>query len=509
MSTTVPAGFKVSKTIRDELPEAEREKAAAELWGKSKGVCALCDEPLPADGKGIDVDHRIARAEADGGSTRLSNLYLAHKSCNRSRLNLPFPLAIQIIRFQKWHAGHTRRSFEDVVKKYVPKGNQRVRIVSITDDEIVLAFGQKESRANVYVDPATSTRYFFMNAPVQYVMNDRESQPRVIEADHVRTLAVDFSVHPVHEPSNCRVVPTTGDTAELLQFDGQHKTTAQIVLGRDEVPMKFYYDPSEPMIQELVVQIQQGIKKRPLSTTDTLRKLDDVIQNKVEEYKASHEGRAPTEQELVAAQPKQDQKAFKARLLKNFEWVVMDDDRLKLRDYVSKGKASRDFPLTDTVLVTKLIRPLIAQELLDEPLDDAKQRDTERDAIVSFLNQICDRMLTDTWKPLPSTQSEDLHTSRARTFFYQGAISWWLKEILLPAIQMHKAKAEWERLFLTPFDPDQDERISAYIEALSSWPIWSTSDEDELAAFRSNTLSRVIAQFPDYNQIRLVKDSQN
>jgi hypothetical protein len=488
-SVTVPETYKLPKSIRDELPPKEVLDGAKVLWEKSRGRCALCDQPLPGDGKLVDADHKVARVEGDGGKTELTNLYLAHRSCNRSRKNLPFDLAARVIRFSKLWETQSRPSFADVVKKYVPDGNRRVEVEE-QDGEIVVSFGADKRHATLYLDPATHTKYFFLNAPVAFIQNDEESQPRFIEQDHVRTLAIEFSVRPVHEPSNCRVVGVGNGIAELRQFDGQHKTTAQLVLGRTEVPMKFYYEPNEPMIQELVVQIQQVIKKRPLSTTDTLRKLDDVIQEKVVAYSATHNGRAPTEVELVEAQPKQDQAAFKKRLLSNFALAVLKDEKFELEKYASK-KIDRSKPFTDTVLVNKLITPLIAQELLNEPLDDSRARDIERAAVVSTLNRIAKNMLGANWSPKTDGGDDDLSTYRARQFFYQGAIAWWLNEVLLPAFNANFPKARWKRLFLEELTVEQSEMLDGYIDLLCGWALWSTDDKPTITAFRSNTVKNV------------------
>lgn len=502
----VPEKWKLSKGIRDELPESQRVGAAEHLWQKSAGKCALCGEPLPEDGKNVDTDHTVARAEGEGGKTELANLYLAHRACNRSRQNLSFTLGQSLVKFVRWCSSAPRRSFGEVVMHYVKNGNQRAVVVDRSDSAITLRFGTQERTAPVFVDPATKTPYFFMDVPVAYVKNDDQSQPRYIEHDHVRTLAIDFSVHPVHEPSNCRVVPVGDEgVVDLFQFDGQHKTTAQILLGRTEVPMKFYYDPSPPMIQELVVQIQQGIKKRPLSTTDTLRKLDDVVKDRVEAFKKDH-GRAPTEVELVEAQPKQDQRAFKARLLSNFEFLVMNDDELVLRDFTTT-KANRLKPLTDTVLLKKLIRPLVSQELLNEPLDNAEKRDTERRTAVWILNEVADRMLTGKWEPKAAAEDENIQTRRARNFFYQGAIGWWLGDVLLVVLQYLFPKSAWKRLFQQALTPDQEEKIETFISVLCSWDIWSTESPDDLAALRSNTVSRVSEAFKGYDNTRLIQEA--
>lgn len=500
-SLSVPAEFKLSKAIRDELPENEKADAREKLWAKSGGKCSLCDEALPPDGKLVDIDHMTPRKHGAGGETKLSNLYVAHSSCNRSRKNLPYGLASSVIRFAKWCAAHPRRSFDDVINTYIPGGGMRAKI-HLEEGEVQLDFGSDERRADLYDDPATGTQYFFMNVPVSYIQNDEDTQPRFIEHDHVRTLATDFTERPVHEPSNCRLITIENGLADLRQFDGQHKTTAQVILGRTEIPMKIYLNPDQAMIQELVVQIQQGIKKRPLSTTDTLKKLDDVIQDRVAAYKLEHGGESPSEIELVAAQPLQDQTAFKKRLLSNFEFAVLNDDSLQLRKYIST-KADRNSPLTDRVLVAKIIKPLICQELLDSKLDNSIARETERDAVVQFLNRVTENMLTDKWRPKPRNADEDLATRRARLFFQQGAVSWWLKSIFLPTFQSVFLRQRWKKLFVEPLSDVQQERLDGYLDIVCGWEVWSTTDEKKIAAFRSNTVSNVESAVPEHSNLSL------
>lgn len=504
-TTLMPDGWKLPKRFRDELPPGEVPDAATHLWSKSSGLCALCGDPLPADGKRVDVDHMVAVMEGVGGETRLSNLYLAHAECNRARQNLPFPLAKAVIRFSRWCRGAHHRTFTDVTQKYLTDPGQRVRIVDNSESSITLAFGSDEVSAPVFMDPATSTRYFFMDVPVQFIKNDDQSQPRFIEHDHVRVLASDFYVRPVHEPSNCRLVPVEGtELADLLQFDGQHKATAQIILERKTVPMKFYFDPDESMIQALVVQVQQGIKKRPLSTTDTLRKLDDVLKDLVEDYKKLA-GRAPTEKELVESQPKQFQSETKKRLLANFGYLVEVDGNLALKQYIDV-KAGREIALTDKVFLSKVAAELISQELQTESLEDAVSRETEREQVVWLLNIIAEEMLVDKFKPSAPGQ-EDLQTIRARNFFYQGAIRWWMP-MLLQAVSFAVPKANGG-YFLRPLNDHEQAHVEAVVRSLCSWEAWSTQNEVQVAAMRSNTASKVSEAFSDFTIVRLMNDVRN
>ena len=501
---TVTTPFKVPKNVVDRLPAGEREDAAAHLLNKAAGLCALCDRPLPSDGVGIHVDHRDAVMAKAGGPTRLSNLYLSHDSCNRKKSNLPFDLAQKIVRFEVWCEDQTYVTFPMVAQKYVTSPNLSVK-VERSGSRILVEFGGTTLDAQVFLDPATATEYFFAEIPVQFIQNDDETQPRVIEMDHVRHLTEDFAIHPVHEPSNCRLVSGAHGLGTLLQFDGQHKTTAQIVLGRSAVPVKVYIDPDVVMLNELVVQIQQGIVKRPLSTSDTMRRFGNVIRTKLKAYTVPA-GVPRTEAGFIAAQPLESQKAVTKEFFSALVNAFLEDDSNHLyADFVSPKVPKPLRPMTDRVLVTKLIRPLMSSDLLDENIDmPGYGRDHERANILLVLNELAANMLDDgRWGP----QASKLNKRRAENFFYQGSISWWMPQILIPSIRtaLMIPEGKKNRMFIHKLSDEQDNRLRLLIKTLASWDIWSTEDPVARQAMRSNTPSRVADAFPAYTNIKLIQ----
>jgi hypothetical protein len=501
----MPTGFKLSKSMREKLPEQERAGAETHLWEKSAGICTLCERPLPEDPKQIEPDHRVAEKEGSGGATTLANLYLAHTSCNRRRGNLTFEVAHPIIKFMVWAEHRPAVQFTDVVAQFVKGGNQKAQL-RMEGDDAVLQAGDHTSRCTTTEDPATKTKYFFAEVPITHIRNDDKTQPRWIEPDHVRQLAIDFSKHPVHEPSNCRLVGSDGDVVELLQFDGQHKTTAQILLGRTIVPMKIYVNPDIAMIQELVVQIQQGIKKLPLSTSDTLRKLGDVLRARLETY-ATPPGKFRSEKGFIDAQPLELQKQVKKELFGDLQRAILFDDANTLRDYVSKGQTS-ERPLSDKVAITKLIDPFMCPQLLQDNIDHSSYgRDQERRTIVLILNTIVANILKAKWDG-----GDKADRRRVQNFFYQGSIGWWVNKVLIPAtrICLLVPEEKKERMFLEQLDDEKQARLIKLVETLCSWDIWSTEAPDALKAMRSNTAKSVAEVFTNfngktYNDIMLVK----
>lgn len=506
----MPNGLKLSPNTLRALPTSEKATAAERLWTKSGGLCALCSQPLDSEGALIqdglvEPDHVVPKHSGRGGKDVLANLFLAHRHCNRLRGDKPYELAKRYITFSVWAAQNAPIHFADVLDKYVTRPNQNA-IYHRSGDRIVLDFGAFKSEASIAKDPATIVEYFFVEVPVTHIFDDTPVQPRAIDPAQVEGLAADFVVHPVHEPSNVRMTFVGTTVCKLSQFDGQHKTSAQIVLGRDRVPLKVYIDPPVALLQDLVLSVQDRIRKLRLSTSDTLTKLGDVIKARLELYKAP-EGGSRSEKAFVESRPVSERRSYKTDYLRELDRIILTDETNRMRLYAAP-KRTTDKPLTDTVLVNKLIRPLIYSDLLAENMDEPGGRDNERKAILLILNTIVDELLAKGW----AKRATPLDRRRASNFMYQGSIAWWLPQVLLPAIftQLRVKKSDELTRFLKPLSTADEDDIKQLIIALVNWDIWSKDESSvEVAAMRSNTAARVADAFPEKSHHKLLDDARN
>lgn len=486
--------FTLSKSLRGKLPQKERPDADKILLEKSKGLCALCSRPLGPDPDLIQADHRIA-----GGKNTLSNLYLAHKSCNSSRGDLDFEQAKPLVEFKTFAEELGSVTFDNIVDDYIDNGNRQVQF-SIKNDLLTLDLASKKTSLHLYTDPATDTKYCFAEIPVQYILNDREVQPRLIIYPHVRRLALDFHERPVHEPSNCRLVAIGEDIAELRQFDGQHKTTAQVLMGRKMVPMKIYVEPNISMLQSLVVKIQQEIKKQPLTRSDTLAKLGDVIKSLLESY-VEKGGGFRSEKGFIEAQPKDKRAETRKLYFNELARIVYFDEDNELRSWVKPGAPHS--PTTDKVVIDKIIKPLISQSLLELDMEAVGGRDNERRLIILILNTIARKMLPADW----FKDTNELQRTRTQNFFYQGSIGWWMQSILVPTLKyiLYRLKKDMP-LLVDSVTADKEGQIIEAVETLCDWEIWSTEDAEHRKAMRSNTIRNVEEAFKSHTAQKLIEE---
>lgn len=489
--------FKLSRAMVAKLPEEERGDPGASLWQKSGGMCALCGNPLDRASKdSIVPDHRVP--EAKGGATTLANLYLAHRTCNSSRQHLDFVIAQPLAKFQSIASTKGFIDFDAVLDVFVQTPRKAISFEIVCESLAKVGFAGDFLEVPLWRDPATNVQYFFLDVPVSYVLNDKEIQPRRIMPNHVRRLAIDFLERPVHEPGNSRLV-MDGKTAKLLQFDGQHKATAQILIGRKTLQMKVYVEPSIDMLQALVIKIQQEIKKQPLTKSDTLAKINDVMQRYLEAYVAP-KGGVRTEIGLIQSQEKEQQKIVRGLYFDDIMGIVFFDPDNHISSAVRPG--AEDAPTTDKVVIQKLIAPLMHLLPLDVNMDDSSARDVERENILFILNAIAKCMFTPNWnKP-----GSEVQRTRVQNFFYQGSIGWWMNDILIPSLRYVLMRIGDRTPLLTEeLSERQRELILTLVEKMCSWPIWSTKDADLLRAMRSNTVKNVREVFPDYSYEELLK----
>ncbi|MCI1151928.1 MULTISPECIES: HNH endonuclease [Stenotrophomonas maltophilia group] len=489
--------FKLSKTMISKLPVGERLDASAVLWEKSAGMCALCGNPLDLESKdSIVPDHRIP--EAKGGGTTLDNLYLAHRTCNSSRQHLDFEVAQPLAKFQSIASQNGFIDFDGVLDAFVQGPRKSIAYEAVSDDIARIGFGGKFVDVPLWVDPATNVKYFFVDVPTAYILNDRDIQPRKIMPNHVRRLAIDFLERPVHEPGNSRLI-IDGKAGRLLQFDGQHKATAQILVGRKTLQMKVYVQPSIDMLQALVIKIQQEIKKQPLTKSDTLAKINDVMQRYLEAYVAQSGG-VRSEIGLISSQEKEQQKVVKSLYFDDIMGIVFFDPDNNIAKIVRPG--SSDAPTTDKVVIQKLIAPLMYLQPLDVNMDESNARDIERENILFILNAIADSMFTSNW----NKAGGEVQKTIVQNFFYQGSIGWWMNDILVPSLRYVLLRIGDKTPLLTEeLTERQREHILTLVKKMCSWPIWSTKDPEVLRAMRSNTVKNVRDVFPGYSYEVLLK----
>jgi hypothetical protein len=495
MSNNFLPGLAFSKAMKKKLPSGEKvdlDKSMQKLWDKSSAICALCDYPLPTDPKSIEVDHIIP--EADKGPTNLANLQLACKTCNRSKQALPNNVAVPIIKMESWCKKQSNPSFDDVLQKYglTPKN---VKIV-IKNQIPTLHFDSGAiTGSQIGTDLASGIEYFYCEVPTDYIHNDSQVQPRMIQHKHVRKIMRSVGKGPLHEPSNCRAIHQSGDIYKLLQFDGQHKATAQIAMGKNTVQMKIYLGLTVPVANALVITIQKTVKKKALSQSDTMAKLNDVMGEALDNYKVPA-GSERTEKGFIESYPKHEQTTMKNRLFDNLIGIVARSDTNLMYEYYQtsqNGAFDKNVdPVMDSNLMNHIIKPLLHRKPLESDMDDPVVyfRDAERKNIIHVLDAIYTNVIKDNWKNQPASTSTS--EAKVKNFFQQAGLTM-MMSVFKQMIEMKITPTSTGSYFLKDWNNDDVENVGKSIKAIFLNPIWTTKNPVVTALWNSNKGADLIA----------------
>jgi hypothetical protein len=470
-----------------------RDQMWAELETKAGGVCQLCEDPIDIESDDLIVEHKD-----NNGPTNITNLYLAHRKCNSSKRDLPYDQAKLMIRFKKFcDSKDNAIAFDDILEKYVPDNKKPIKIVFDGDYANITFSAERQVRANVMVDPTTQKKYCFAEIPINFISNDNEVQPRKIVSDHVLLMLVDFTKHPVHEPSSCRINLDANNVGKLLQFDGQHKTTAQILLNRKAVPMKIYFSPDVAEVRQLVLSIQNRIKKMPLGPAIHLTKLSAVFQEKLESLGQTSENNF-VNSVLTRERMKAKQELF-ASLYEN----IKDNTNNKLKQYIQpEGTRSGKYPLSMNLVVNKILKNLVCQQLQTVDMGGPEDcRKHEKENVTYILNVIAEELLENGKWPLDDGNAEPtIEYLKAKRIFKSGAVQYWVT-ILRKAItnRLNLLETEDEIKFLCRvLTPEQKTLVKNVVMRLINHPIWTADDgsiDSKLNENKKETAQKLFAQF--------------
>lgn len=419
----------------------------------------------------LEADHDEPGHE--GGPTSRTNLNLAHAACNRFKRNAPSVDVRPFLRLRT-HIGHRGGlvQYGDCIPHFgiAPEPS----VLSVAGDVASLEFpdGSKgTSRIFNEVNSSGDFKYVFVEAPRSAIFNDEDCQPRTVKLDQLWKIFTDLHSNPLHEPPSCRWIDGPKGTGSLWMFDGQHKTLATWLLGRDRVVVKVYLNLTKQATIELVNSIQAKIPKLPLSTFELASKMDQEIRGKFEAYHAEKESGA-TESGFIDWLPQPERDRGRQGLRLALTNGVVDSEELTFLRHVQRaGAAKNTGVMTENVFKTKLLDPLLHRAPLVEPLDVAELlRTRERNNVVRVLNTLDELVFTEADADTESSRE------RRKRMAYQSALAY-TSTLVRRTFAFVLATDEGRELL--DKEPEEQDwgRIADAIRRISEHPIW-TADPD-------------------------------
>lgn len=264
-----------------QVSSEEKAKILEANRREGKVRCFVDDAPLE-DTTVIEFHH--IRPYSEEGPTEISNIAPVCREHHKRIRTLSLTEFRDQIELEEFFKGGQQRWLDDLLEAKLGKtGFGHGLTCEKTDDNqprISLYFGDESKKSYPYqICPATGLEYFYAVLPARYIRNDKELQPRPLEPARLWELYRHLLLNTQLAPAVCRL-----SGQQILLFDGQHKSAAQVWAGRMNVDCKIYLNPDIKKLKETNLIAHDKLRQMPFYTSTLIEKYSDIFKEEWQAY---------------------------------------------------------------------------------------------------------------------------------------------------------------------------------------------------------------------------------
>lgn len=434
--------------------------------------CFVNDHPIENE---KDIEYHHIRPWSYKQETNIDNLAPVCKDHHRRIGVLSIEEYRSKLELEEFFIAKEPKRLNNILEKKVGLGNfGKILNFEIKDSKLLLYFFEKiePEKFQLYICPATGFRYFYITLPIQYLTNDEKLQPRPIEPKRMWDLYVHLNTHTQLSPAICRLVGKN-----ILLFDGQHKSAAQIWAGRKEIECKIYIEPDEKILKETNLSAHDKLRQMNFFTSVLISKWADIFKDEWSEF-IDTKG-LKSEKEFVGFLiSKGKRKADAINMLKSHIYEsVLDDKSNKINEFITEKNRARKTPLTINSLKLTIFKYFVAAPPLTLEIEESDElREFERQNIVKLLNQLSEITLENSWNP---ERKDNLHKKTIR-IYKAGSMKAWskmLRDIIAVVLNIYDGDKK-NIIFLRKISDEEWKLIKGRIEKLFNHKIWIDPKEE-------------------------------
>lgn len=483
------------------LSAGDRDALVNTLHASQHGNCFICQKPidLQIHARSVDIDH--VEPLKVGGADRPTNFALTHASCNRSKQASDLRVARVLATFERIRlqaAGSSRGpDLSDVLAHF--GGAQHDLAFTLEGDMVKYSLSEVGDVAvrtvDLHIDKLSGLAYFFAKLPIAYLHHDDRVNPRSIGGS-LGGLVEEF--HRGRPQLHVALAWVSGtDHAKVKVFDGQHKTTAQVLLGTDALPVRVFVDPNPDVL--LTTNTNAGTALRQVAFDKSVqRRLGRTLfTDRIERYRSElhlDESDESFSERTLVNHFKGEAREIRRYALDSVRAAITHDPENKLLPYIEFGGKSTEKPLSYSTIEKTFLAFFVFPDVLDTPLNHRAEeglnpRELEIRQVVRLMNVIADELVIGKFDlELGSARieykvqhGEDVpdHHLRAFRMMKEEILAAWLKyarQIIQTYFNMLGQPVDETRLFQHQFPAPLWDRLTAYVVNLSKLPAWVNKD---------------------------------
>ena len=335
----------------------------------------ICEKniDLALHGDSIDIDH--VEPIKVGGKDDPSNFALTHSSCNRAKQASDLRVARVLARFavirDEVAPQNRGPNLSDILSRYGgASGELRLRREG---DFVYISFpdlGRNDVvQIPIYKDELSGVEFFFAKIPIQYLYHDDRINPRAVGGS-LNGLVDEFhKKRPQLHVVLAWAELSEGQTKSKLRvFDGQHKATAQVLLGVRELPVRVFLNPDLDIL--LTTNTNAGTTLRQIAFDKSIQRHlgSALFVERVDRYRKDRglvdDNESFSEKDLVA-HFKGEWREMRRYILDTVRDGITHNPENKLKDYIDFGGKAKERPFSYSTVEKTFYSFFIFPDVLD------------------------------------------------------------------------------------------------------------------------------------------------
>jgi len=455
--------------IHREPNESEKRIINKQHTREGKLRCFVNDHPIENES---EIDYHHIKPFSQHGPTEISNLAPIcrqhHKRIGTLSI-LEFRARLELEDF--FNNSEPRRLDDILMKKLGDNrfGKALKTEISKSGNQIKLFFNEKITPLEIPLSicPSTGYRYFYAILPVKYVKNDFDLQPRPLEIKRLWEIYKHLMVHTQLSPAICRLV-----NDNILLFDGQHKSAAQIWAGRKEIECKIYINPVVKILKETNLTAHDKLRQMPFFTSVLINKWADLFKEEWQEYiETTGEKSEIGFVALLVERGKSKAEALNM-IRSNIYDSILDDKESLISEYIAERNRTRKNPLTINSVKQTIFKHFITSPPLNINIEELDElREFERKNVVSLMNILTQESLENKWNP----DANDNWHHLAERIYAIGSLKAWtgiLRDVIAQILGLYDVQ-ERKKILLREIHEDKWDIVRGRIKRLFEHKIWT------------------------------------
>jgi hypothetical protein len=488
------------------LTDDQRTELEKKLHSAQKGSCFICEKAIDLDlhADAIDIDH--VEPLKGGGKDDPSNFALTHSSCNRSKQASDLRVARVLARFiairdrvAPINLGRGP-NLGDILGEY--GGAVHELHLARKNSAIQISFpelGRNDILSiPLYRDDLSGMDYFFAKLPIQYLYHDERINPRAVGGS-LKGLVEEFHrKRPQLHVALAWVDLKDGlGKAKVQVFDGQHKATAQVLLGVKELPVRVFVNPNLDVM--LATNTNAGTTLRQVAFDKSVQRHlgSALFIDRLERYRKdrglSTDAEDFSEKELVNHFKGEWREMRRYILDAVRDWITHNPEN-NLKEYIDFGGKGKERPFSYSSVEKTFYSFFIYGDVLDTALnyrmeEGENPRELEKEQILRLMNLIAETLYVGKFDPSLGTsrienrvqKDEDIpepHLRAYRLAKEEILYNWlrYISQIVKNYFITTGKPIKEEKLFQYRFTDPLWESIEAFLENLGALPLWANRE---------------------------------